>query len=111
MRRRILVTLLASTSIVLVAFLVPLMVMVGQFAVDRAQRELVLEIQPIVSRIPVVAPDELADLLSAISTRTEHPATVYMADDTIDRSSAADQPRRRTRTRARGLLRRCGRRA
>lgn len=83
MRRRILVTLLASTSIVLVAFLVPLMVMVGQFAVDRAQRELVLEIQPIVSRIPVVAPDELAELLSAISTRTEHPATVYMADDTL----------------------------
>ncbi len=82
MRRRILVTLLASTSIVLVAFLVPLMVMVGQFAVDRAQRELVLEIQPIVSRIPVVAPDELAELLSAISTRTEHLATVYLADDT-----------------------------
>jgi signal transduction histidine kinase len=82
-RRRILMTLLASTSIVLVAFLAPLMVMVGQFAVDRAQRELVLEIQPIVSRIPVVAPDELADLLSAISTRTEHPATVYMADDTM----------------------------
>jgi len=82
-RRRILVTLLASTSIVLVAFLVPLMVMVGQFAVDRAQRELVLEIQPIVSRIPVVAPDELAELLSAMSTRTEHPATMYMADDTV----------------------------
>ncbi len=83
MRRRILVTLLASTSIVLVAFLVPLMVMVGQFAVDRAQRELVLEIQPIVSRIPVVAPDELSELLAVISRRTEHPATVYLADDTM----------------------------
>lgn len=83
MRRRILVTLLASTSIVLVAFLVPLMVMVGQFAVDRAQRELVLEIQPIVSRIPVVDPDELGELLAATSTRTGHPVTVYLADDTI----------------------------
>ena len=44
MRRRILLTLLASTSIVLVAFLVPLMVIVGDLAVDRAQRQVVLEI-------------------------------------------------------------------
>jgi signal transduction histidine kinase len=82
-RRRILLTLLASTSIVLVAFLVPLMVIIGSFAVDRAQREVVLQIQPLVSRIPVVAPESLAELVDAFARETGHPATVYLADDTI----------------------------
>lgn len=83
MRRRILLTLLASTSIVLVAFLVPLMVLIGSFAVDRAQREVVLQIQPLVSRIPVVETDSLDELVGAFADETGHPATVYLADDTI----------------------------
>ncbi len=83
MRRRILLTLLASTSIVLVAFLVPLMASIGSFAVDRAQREVVLQIQPLVSRIPVVAPDSLDELVAAFAEETGHPATVYLADDTV----------------------------
>ncbi len=83
MRRRILLTLLASTSIVLVAFLVPLMVLIGSFAVDRAQREVVLQIQPLVSRIPVVEPDSLDELVDAFAEETGHPATVYLADDTV----------------------------
>lgn len=81
MRRRILLTLLASTSIVLVAFLVPLMVMIGDLAVDRAQRQLVLEIQPLVSRIPVVPPDALDDLVATFVAQTGHPATVFLPDD------------------------------
>jgi signal transduction histidine kinase len=82
-RRRILLTLLASTSIVLVAFLVPLMVIIGSFAIDRAQREVVLQIQPLVSRIPVVAPESLAELVNAFAAETGHPATVYLPDDTV----------------------------
>ena len=83
MRRRILLTLLASTSIVLVAFLVPLMVMIGDLSVDRAQRQVVLEIQPLVSRIPVVPPDSLGDLVAAFESQTGHPATLFLPDDTI----------------------------
>ncbi len=83
MRRRILLTLLASTSIVLVAFLVPLMVIIGSFAIDRAQREVVLQIQPLVSRIPVVPPESLAELVNAFAEETGHPATVYLPDDTV----------------------------
>ena len=83
MRRRILLTLLASTSIVLVAFLVPLMVYLGSFAIDRAQREVVLQIQPVVSRIPVVPPESLAELVDAFAEETGLPATVYLADDTV----------------------------
>jgi signal transduction histidine kinase len=82
-RRRILLTLLASTSIVLVAFLVPLMVLIGSFAVDRAQREVVLQIQPLVSRIPVVEPASFDELVEAFVDETGHPATVYLADGTI----------------------------
>ncbi len=83
MRRRILLTLLASTSIVLVAFLVPLMVLIGSFAEDRAQREVVLMTQPLVSGIPVAAPDALDDLVAAFVEETGNPATIYLADDSI----------------------------
>ena len=83
MRRRILLTLLASTSIVLVAFLAPLMVLIGSFAVDRSQREVVLQIQPLVSRIPVVEPESLDELVAAFTEETGHPATVYLADGGI----------------------------
>ena len=83
MRRRILLTLLASTSIVLAGFLVPLIVFTGSFAVDRAQREVVLQIQPLVSRIPVVAADSLDELINAYAQASGHPATVYLADDTV----------------------------
>jgi signal transduction histidine kinase len=82
-RRRILLTLLASTSIVLIAFLVPLMVMIGDLGVDRAQRQVVLEIQPLVSRIPVVADADLQDLVASFTARTGRPATLYLADDTV----------------------------
>lgn len=82
MRRRILLTLLASTSIVLIAFLVPLMVIIGDLSVDRAQRQVVLEIQPLVSRIPVVDDTDLEDLVTSFSARTGRPATLYLADDT-----------------------------
>jgi signal transduction histidine kinase len=82
-RRRILLTLLASTSIVLVAFLVPLMVLIGSFAEDRAQREVVLMTQPLVSGIPVAAPDALDDLVAAFVEETGNPATIYLADDSI----------------------------
>jgi signal transduction histidine kinase len=81
-RRRILLTLLASTSIVLIAFLVPLMVIMGDFAVDRAQRHVVLEIQPLISRIPVVDDSDLADLVASTSAQTGRPATLYLADET-----------------------------
>ncbi len=83
MRRRILLTLLASTSIVLFAFLVPLMVIVGDLAVDRAQRQVVLEIQPLVSRIPVEGDDGLATLLQTYGAQSGRTVTIYLSDDTV----------------------------
>ncbi len=83
MRRRILLTLLASTSTVLVAFLVPLLVIVGDMAVDRAQRQVVLEIQPLVSRIPVVDSQDLDDLVATFTEQTGRQATIYLPDDTV----------------------------
>ena len=83
MRRRILLTLLASTSTVLVAFLVPLMVMIGDFAVDRAQRQLVLEVQPLVSRIPVTDPQDMDSLVRAFTEQTSRPATLYLANNAV----------------------------
>jgi signal transduction histidine kinase len=82
-RRRILLTLLASTSIVLVAFLVPLMVVVRDLAVDRAQRQVVLELQPVVSRVPVVAADDLDALVASYATSSGRRMTLYLADGTV----------------------------
>lgn len=89
MRRRILLTLLASTSIVLVAFLVPLMVIVGDLAVDRAQRQVVLEIQPLVSRIPVTEPDKLDELVATFAQESGRRTSVHLADGQV---VGADQP-------------------
>lgn len=83
MRRRILLTLLASTSIVLFAFLVPLMVMIEDLAVDRAQRQIVLETQPLVSRIPVVAESDLGELMASFTEQSGRTATLYLPDDTV----------------------------
>lgn len=83
MRQRILLTLLASTSIVLVAFLVPLMVIVSDLAVDRAQRQVVLEIQPLVSRIPVVDEEGMAELVAAFRAQSDRRTTIYLPDDTV----------------------------
>jgi signal transduction histidine kinase len=79
-RRRILLTLLASTSIVLIAFLVPLMVIIGDLAVDRAQRQVVLEIQPLVSRIPVVGDEDLAALVASFTASSGRGVTLVLAD-------------------------------
>ncbi|MGB8021429.1 MAG: HAMP domain-containing sensor histidine kinase [Candidatus Nanopelagicales bacterium] len=88
MRRRILLTLVASTSIVLMAFLVPLMVFVAPWASDRAQRQVVLEIQqPLVSRIPVAEGEQreqaMAELIATYSEQTGRTVTLYLPDDTI----------------------------
>jgi signal transduction histidine kinase len=83
LRRRILLTLLASTSIVLIAFLVPLWVIIGDLAVDRTQRHVVLETQPVVSRIPIARRADLAALVMAYSEQSGRPVTLYLADDTV----------------------------
>ncbi|MCU0300749.1 MAG: HAMP domain-containing histidine kinase [Candidatus Nanopelagicales bacterium] len=83
MRRRILLTLLASTSIVLIAFLVPLMIIVENLAVDRAQRQVVLEIQPLVSRVPVVADDDLTRLVDRFTAESGRSVTLVLADGRV----------------------------
>jgi signal transduction histidine kinase len=82
-RRRILLTLLASTSIVLFAFLLPLMVLIGEFAADRVQRLAVLEVQPLVSGIPLADPADLPALASTFTAETGRPVTIYLTDDDV----------------------------
>lgn len=92
MRRRILLTLLASTSVVLVAFLVPLWVMIGDLAADRAQRQAVLEVQPLVSLIPVATGDALEDLVAQFVAETGRPATVFLPDESTVGTNAQITP-------------------
>ncbi len=83
MRRRILLTLLASTSTVLLAFLLPLMVVVEDLAVDRIQRQVVLEVQPVVSRVPVVEHRDLDALLAGFSVESGRQATLYLSGGAV----------------------------
>ena len=89
MRRRILQTLLASTSIMLVAFIVPLMVLMNSWAADRVKRHVVLEVQPLVSRIPVADAAALEELVGRFTAETDRPATVYLPDGSVVGSPVA----------------------
>ena len=84
MKARLILLVGATSSLVLVAFLVPLAVLVRSAAADRALSAAVVDVQ---SLAPTVAttPD-LATLRSAVEATNEgsaHEMTVYLADGTV----------------------------
>lgn len=97
MRRRLALLVAATTSLVLVAFLVPLGVLIRDMAADQAisaasrDAQTVAQIMPTVDREALVA---TLDTLSA-SDREQFPVTVFLADGTVlgasaERSSAVE---------------------
>ncbi len=82
MTRRILLTLTASVLLVLLAFLAPLWIFVSDFSVDRAQRQAVLQVQPLVSSVALVDRSQAATLVAEFEESTGRLATVYYPDDT-----------------------------
>lgn len=83
MTRRILLAITASVLLVIVAFLVPLWVFIGDFAVDRGQREAVLKLQPLISSLSSATTDESPALVDGFIAQTGFETTVYYPDGTV----------------------------
>ena len=91
MRRRLILLVVATTSLVLVAFLVPLALLIRNVAVDRAVDAEVTELQ---SLSPLVTTLDTASLTLAVSG-LDHPVTVFLPDgrvvgEQVPRDAAVD---------------------
>ncbi len=83
MRRRLVTLALASTSLVAVAFLVPLFGLVSQLATDRAVRPAELAARSLAPTAALVDHDTLADVLAATSADLNGTASVVQPDGTV----------------------------
>lgn len=90
MRRQILLTVAAATLLVLVAFVVPLALLVRSSAADRATGEATLGVQPLAAVVGVVDADTLALTVEQVGAALEMPVTVYLGDGSV---LGADRPR------------------
>ncbi len=95
MTRRILLTLAATTAVVLIAFLVPLFVLVRDVAADRATNAALLVAQPLVPVVGTLAPDGIDAAANQAAAAADLPVTVYLADGTVlgsrvERTTAVD---------------------
>lgn len=83
MRRRLVSLALASTSLVAIAFLVPLAALVGQLATDRAVRPAELAARSLAPTAALVEDEVLNDVLSATAADIGGTATVVRPDGTV----------------------------
>jgi signal transduction histidine kinase len=79
-RRQILLTVAASTLVVLVAFLVPLAWLVRSSAADRATSEATLGVQPIAAVAGTLPVDQLQLVVAAVRGRLGEAVTVFLPD-------------------------------
>ena len=80
MRRRLTLLVAATTSLVLVAFLVPLALLVRMVAVDRAVSAATLEVESLSSLVATVDRQPLALALEQAGASGGRPFTVFFAD-------------------------------
>ncbi len=83
MTRRILLTFLASTTLVMLGFLVPLLITVGNLVEAQAQREAVIAVQPLVNQLPLVPPDQVDALVQNTASKSRGELTVFLPDGTV----------------------------
>jgi len=95
MRSRLIAVVGATTSLVLVAFLVPLAVLVRATAADRAVGSAIVEAQTLAPIVATVDGPELELAVQRANAAGAHPMTVFLPDGHVDgapaaRSSAVD---------------------
>ncbi|HVQ87463.1 MAG TPA: HAMP domain-containing sensor histidine kinase [Actinomycetes bacterium] len=78
MRRRILITIAASTALVLLAFLLPLAVLVQTVAESRATTSATLRIQPFAGLVATVPRDKLEVAVDQVNADGGYPVTIYL---------------------------------
>src|SRR5690606_26772009 len=82
MRRRVLLLVGATTSLVLVAFLVPLAILVRDVAADRAVQAATTQAQALSSLIATTDRDSLEVTVTQADQASEHDLTVFLGDGT-----------------------------
>ncbi len=96
MKRRIVLLVLATSSLILVGFLVPLAMLIRATAADRAVAATTLEIQamaPVVASVPI---DRLPAAITTVNADAAHPVTVFLPGGRVvgvpsGRSAAVEQ--------------------
>jgi signal transduction histidine kinase len=79
----------ATSSLVLVAFLVPLAVLVRTAAADRAISGAIVELEALAPMVATVDPSTLDLAVDRANTGGQHPVTVYLPDGTVVGAPAA----------------------
>ena len=95
MRLRLVMLVMATTSLVLVAFLIPLARLVQTAAIDRAVSAAVVDVQSFGPTVVSAEPAALSQLLADTNQRSLHKITVFLPDGTVvgvpaRRSAAVD---------------------
>lgn len=83
MRRQVLLTLAATTLLVLVAFLVPLALLIRSSAAERATNEATLGVQPLAAVVAVVDASTLGVTVAQIRSSLGEPVTVFLGDGSV----------------------------
>jgi signal transduction histidine kinase len=81
-RRRVLLLVAATTLLVLVAFLVPLAVLVKNVATDRAVQNATVQAQALTSLVATTPADVLGVTVAQVDAATGYDVTVFLADGT-----------------------------
>nr|WP_221373883.1 HAMP domain-containing sensor histidine kinase [Actinoplanes polyasparticus] len=83
MRSRLTLLVLATTSLMMIAFLVPLALLVRQVAQDRATVRATADIQSIVTQVGTADPADLRLTVEQLAATTGRPVTVFLPGDTV----------------------------
>lgn len=83
MRRQLLVLVAATTSLVLVAFLVPLALLLRSDAEDRAMASATLRTQTTAAIVGSVGPDQVRVAVDQFNATSDEKITVFMPDGTV----------------------------
>lgn len=92
MRRRVLVLVAATTSLVLIAFLVPLALLLRTVAADRAVQAATAQVQTLSSLVATADRPALALTVQQLDVTSAADVTVFLADGTAVGAPAARSP-------------------
>ena len=92
MRRRVLLLVAAATTLVLVAFLVPLAVLVKNVAADRAVQGATVEAQGLTSLVATLDAESLRGTVEQFDAASGNEVTVFLADGTVLGAPAERSP-------------------
>ena len=83
MRQRILLTVAAATGLVLLAFLLPLAVLVQEVAESKAMNSATLTLQPLVSIVGSFDTPTITSAVEQVNATSEFPVSVFMPDSSV----------------------------